>query len=320
MVLLSRSIPIQILIIEALFRRLNPNHRIHKELREEYNRRKKGVEGEKQIDYYLEFLPPNQFYIFRGLRLILNNKAFQIDTLLISQKFILLIEVKNISGKLFFDEGYKQLVWINENGEEQVMEDPLEQVKRQSRQFVKWMDLKLDVPIEYLVVIGDSRTYIDPRSGPKYKDYILHAHALEEKIQELSYKYQKNFIQEIAVQKLTSRILTCHNPLSVDPQKTYQYSSADIVKGIQCPQCKKFGMERVNQRWECPYCKATSRDAHKQAILDYLLLIKPTITNKECREFLGIKSRKIAHRLLISMNLQFSGANKSRIYFRPKHG
>ncbi|MET3696790.1 nuclease-like protein [Bacillus oleivorans] len=318
--LLSRSIPTQILIIEALFRRLNPNHRIHKDLREEYNRRKKGVAGEKQIDYYLEFLPPEQFYIFRGLRLICDNKAFQIDTLVISQKFVLLIEAKDISGKLYFDESYKQLVCINEDGDQQVMEDPLEQVKRQSRQFVKWMGLKLDVPIEYLVVLGDSRTYIDPRSGPKYKDYILHAHALEEKIQELACKNQKDIFQEETLRKLTSRILTCHNPLSIDPQKTYQYSSADIIKGIQCPECKKFGMERANQVWECPHCKATSRDAHKQAILDYLLLIKPTITNKECRDFLGIKSRKIAHRLLNSMNLQFTGTNKSRIYYKPKHG
>ena len=282
---LTRSIPIQILIMEALFRRLHPNHWILPKLREEYNKRKKGLTGEHKNDYYLSYLPENQFHIFHGLRLIYGHKPFQIDTLLVSRKFILLIEVKNIKGKLFFDEVYKQLIWIDEDGNEHVIEDPLEQVKRQSRQFVKWMGLNHNIPTEHWVVIGNPRTYIDPKSGSVYKNHILHAHALEEKIQEISSKYQTDLLNHKAFKQLTTRILNSHTPLAIDPQKTYQFTPSDIIKGIQCPKCERFGMKRVHQKWACPYCKATSRNAHKQAILDYLLLVKATITNKECRDF-----------------------------------
>ncbi|HWO74583.1 MAG TPA: nuclease-related domain-containing protein [Bacillus sp. (in: firmicutes)] len=318
MISLTRSIPIQILIIEALFRRLSPNHRMLPKLREEYNKRKKGLAGENKIDYYLEFLPPNQFHIFHGLRLICDNRPFQIDTLLISRKFILLIEVKNISGKLYFDEVYKQLIWTNDDGDEQVIQDPLEQVKRQSRQFVKWIGSHHNIPIEHLVVIGNPRTYIDPKSGPVYRNHILHAHALEEKVQEISSNYQTDLLSHKAFKQLITQILNSHNPLAIDPQKTYQYSSSDIIKGIQCPKCEKFEMKRVQQKWACPHCKAASRNAHKQAILDYLLLIKPSITNRECRDFLKISSASTAHHLLMSMGLSFTGSNKSRKYFIGK--
>lgn len=315
LILLPRSTPIQILILEAIFRRLNPNHWNLPELQKEYNRRKKGLTGEKNVDYYLGYLPPKQCNIFRGIRLIHDNKPFQIDALLISKKFLLLIEVKNIGGKLHFDEVYKQLIWINDDGEQQVMEDPLEQVKRQSRQLIKWLGKSYYLPIEYLVVIGDSRTYIDPKSGPEYKNHILHAYSLEEKIMGLSKKYQSDILSQDSFRKLSSRLLKGNNPITIDPQRTYRYSPSDIAKGIQCPECKRVGMKRVHQKWMCPYCKAYSRDAHKQAILDYLLLVKPTITNRECREFLGIESRKIVQSLLTSMNLPYKGFNKSRVYY-----
>ncbi|MGV3488207.1 MAG: NERD domain-containing protein, partial [Tuberibacillus sp.] len=60
-----------------------------------------------------------------------------------------------------------------------------------------------------------------------------------------------------------------------------------------------------------------STSAHEQAIYDYFLLIKPTITVAECCEFLCIESRHIAKRILQSMKLRSTGRTKGRIYHSP---
>lgn len=91
MFILPREKPIQMSIIEALTRRLPKNHPLHPSLQKEYNQRKKGLVGEENVDYYLSYLPESQFHIFRGIRLIVDRKPFQIDTLLISRNLILLV-------------------------------------------------------------------------------------------------------------------------------------------------------------------------------------------------------------------------------------
>ncbi|GAA0315759.1 hypothetical protein GCM10008967_02880 [Bacillus carboniphilus] len=316
MFILPREKPIQMSIIEALTRRLPKNHPLHPSLQKEYNQRKKGLVGEENVDYYLSYLPESQFHIFRGIRLIVDHKPFQIDTLLISRNLILLIEVKNRKGSLYFDDVYNQLIWSDEEKRE-VLEDPLQQVKRQSRQLIKWLQEKRqpNIPIEYLVVMGDSGTFIDPKSGPLYQKYILHAYSLEEKIDEIMQHYKKPLISNDALHRLSTKLLKHHNPLIIDPQKTYKYDPKDLIKGIQCEKCKRFGMGRTNRKWTCPFCGATSFDAHKAAIQDYFLLIKREISNKECRDFLKISSIKTAYTILNSMKLSYKGKYKNRIYF-----
>ncbi|WP_367888742.1 nuclease-related domain-containing protein [Alteribacillus bidgolensis] len=53
-----------------------------------------GYKGEQSIDYPLTFLPSNKFYIRHGLRLFDGSHYFQIDTLILSWDFFLILEVK----------------------------------------------------------------------------------------------------------------------------------------------------------------------------------------------------------------------------------
>ncbi|MDQ7861687.1 nuclease-related domain-containing protein [Peribacillus frigoritolerans] len=50
------------------------------------------------------------YYIFHDLRLQDQSRFFQLDTLLISKKYALIIEVKNIAGAIYFDPHFNQLI------------------------------------------------------------------------------------------------------------------------------------------------------------------------------------------------------------------
>lgn len=81
-----------------------------------------GYRGEQSLDYYLGFL--TNYFILHDLRLPDRDHHFQLDTLLISPYFILILEVKNISGTLIFDDHFKQLIRVTPEKEEGFGPDP----------------------------------------------------------------------------------------------------------------------------------------------------------------------------------------------------
>ncbi|OHX51113.1 hypothetical protein BBV17_00100 [Cytobacillus oceanisediminis] len=66
-------------------------------------------------------------------------------------------------------------------------------------------------------------------------------------------------------------------------------------------------------RLAVPPVRCKNKKAHLPAIQDYLLLIRPAISNKQARAFLHLASEDTAFRLLSVM--PSSGTKKGRIYF-----
>lgn len=133
MIVKKRQLPLMILKLQSLLRRLPKNHPKIPYIEENLAKKMAGYRGEHSIDYPLSFLTFQNYFILHDLRLPHNDYFFQIDTLLISPKFILMLEVKNIAGKLFFDQEFHQLVRTL-NDKEEVFPDPILQVKRHETQ------------------------------------------------------------------------------------------------------------------------------------------------------------------------------------------
>ena len=139
MILKERKIPLLILKTEALLRRLPAHHPKIPIINEELNKRLAGYKGEASLDFPLDFLDSKEYIILHDLRLPDSDRFFQIDTLILTKKFALILEVKNITGILHFDTVYNQLIRIK-NGKEQVFPCPLIQVNRQASQLRRWFN------------------------------------------------------------------------------------------------------------------------------------------------------------------------------------
>ncbi len=112
-------------------------------------------------------------------------------------------------------------------------------------------------------------------------------------------------------------LLNNNEPLKPNLMDTYQISDYHLIKGIPCPHCNKYSMNRIYKRWMCPNCSHLDNNSHIQVIFDYFLLGHHTITNQQCRELLQIDSPRTAYFILNSLNLKYQGNNKGRIYFAP---
>ncbi|MBM7571342.1 nuclease-related domain-containing protein [Aquibacillus albus] len=318
MIIKPSTIPSTNLKLHALIRCLPLNHKMRPQVLEDFNKRNAGYRGEESIDYYLDPLPHKDFHIFHGLRLKNEKYHFQIDTLLASSCFKLIIELKNFTGDIYFDNESKQFFQIF-NGQKEGYQNPIVQAERQKLELARWLNKNniKQTPIEYLVAIKNPSTKIEVSAGGEHiLDKVMHFDHLLTNILLLQKKYRKPLLDSNALKTLDNKLLRSHTPKSIDVLDHYNIDKADIITGVQCPKCRATPMKRIIGKWQCQKCFTESKNAHETTIHDYLLLISPTITNKQCREFLHISDRSLASRLLNSMDLLKTGTLKGTEYER----
>lgn len=316
MIIKPCEVPVRILALKALLRRLPQTHTNRDAIEEEYRRYWAGYQGELSLNYDLSFLHEQDYYIFHDLRLQHENHYFQIDILLLSASFALIIEAKNYAGTLFFDRTFKQLIQTK-NGIEKGFPDPILQVQQQRRLFEKWIKSQkiLDLPLESIVVITNPYAVIKCTPGSAEVPHkVIHRNSLLLKIKQLENKYSQTQLQRKELKKISKFIVKQHIPHQPNLLETYAISPVNLLKGVFCPQCSFLPMLRKRIGWYCPKCFYADKTSHFNCLQDYYFLIKTSMTNRECSDFLQVTSLKTTARLLESLNLTWSGQTRDRIY------
>ncbi|WP_164985197.1 NERD domain-containing protein kinase family protein [Ammoniphilus sp. CFH 90114] len=311
-----RPFPLRIKQEEALLRRLPLNHKKRQDITQSLRNLRAGYRGEVELDYHLQFLPEKDFLIFQDLRLPLQDRFFQIDTLVLTPAYALIIESKNIYGHLFFNPVSKQVIRTFQDNKEG-FPDPLMQAKRQQIQLQKWMEAESikSCPVYKLISIGSPSTIVETAPGNEaIFTQILHAEHIPNKI--LEFPTEPKLLSSYQLKKLSEHLLQNHIPLKLDILKRYRLSSSELLKGIACPHCPNHQLTRIFANWKCPQCKTKRKKAHVRVIKDHLL-IHGFITNEQCRELLNLSSIHTATRLLKAMRLPLEGKTKGRVYYTP---
>jgi hypothetical protein len=312
----KRNIPLIATKCEALIRNLSPNHPKIPEISNEQSLKLAGYYGERSIDHFLGKLDMDKYDIIPGIRLKNKDRYFQIDALLLSNYFWLPIEIKNLTGDIEVNHAKGQMTQ-NKNGMIRVYDCPLSQAQHQTMQFIQLLkELKFPtIPIDFLVAFSNSNGNV---STVGYSDHywkICRGINLKNKIDIFEKMYQTEIITTKERKKLAKLLLKKDEPLDVDILKRFTIPKEDIPTGVQCPSCLSIPMVYSSATWECPTCGEKSKTAHTQKIIDYFLIMNPTISNKQFREITHIKQRQTATRILNSMALDHQGTNKGRIYF-----
>ncbi|WP_226036188.1 nuclease-related domain-containing protein [Aquibacillus saliphilus] len=320
MIIKHTAVPILNLKLEALARRLSQSHKMRPIVLEELARRQKGYLGEGSLDYYLDPLPYKDFHIFYDTRLKNGKYHFQIDSLLLTPQFAVIIEVKNFSGDIHYDAKSKQFFRVI-NGNQEGIKNPIAQAERQQRELLRWFNKNnfKPVPIEFLVAIKEPATKIMVTPGGEHiLEKILHFDHLANAIFDIQRRYKKPILDHTLIQSIGKKLISSHTPSDVEVLTKYGINKSDLITGVRCPTCNSYPMRRIPRRWQCPTCYAESKTAHEQAIHDYILLISTTITNLQSRHFLHIEDRSLATRILSAMNLPHTGEHRGRVYYRPE--
>ncbi|MFF2286179.1 nuclease-related domain-containing protein [Peribacillus butanolivorans] len=315
MIIKECEIPLKVHMIEALMRRLPPDHARQPILNLDIKKIKAGYSGEYRVLSTLNALPEKEYLLFHDLRLIGSPFPFQMDLLILTSYFLLIIEVKNMAGEIYFDNTFNQLIRTNIDGKTEAFDDPILQVNRQRQQLLEWLKSKkiINIPVETLVVSANSSTIIRAENRDINRK-VIRKDSILIKIGEFKEKYKEKILSTRDMKRISTLLLDEHTPYIPKLLESYGIPINALQTGVYCHKCYTFSMERRLRKWICRICSHSSHDAHISALQDYVCLVKPTITNSEFRQFLQLKSPSSAKKLLTSLNLNHSGHTKGRVY------
>lgn len=306
MILKKRKPPLALQKLGALIPRLPPTFSRLSDMKQDAAKRHKGFNGEKRVDFHIEKLR-HHFVILQDISLEIHGYDFQIDSLVISDHAFYPIEIKNFNGKITFNTIFDQFTRTID-GQETGYRNPITQVESTTRLLNRWLYVRgIDnISLSPFVAISEPSTIIDViGDAGNVAKTVGHGEHIPEKIKQIDEKLKSRLEKKIDKLKLGKSILTASKELDIDTLSKYGVRSMDVKPGVQCPQCNWLGMEREFGTWKCKRCHYKSKDAHKKAIDDYVLLIKPWMTNTDCMEFLKISSRSVATRILQSSGLVY---------------
>lgn len=308
MIIKKRDKPLLLRKLDAAIPRLSPRFPRLSEMRKDAAAMQKGYSGELDVDYFLEYLAGTHT-IIQDVYLRVNGKNVQIDTLLVSKKAIHIVDSKDLSGTITFDTHLNQMV--RNNGEVEAGNDnPMTQVKNQKFHLQNWLAQHNlpNIPIYVFVAINKSSTIIKAIGDAQaVGEMVAHGARIPTMIME---KEQQLTGLNIHDRKIGNMILNACGVFDLDIMKKFGIQLSDLSPGVICPACKELGMERIYNGWICEKCKCNSRNAHLKTISDYLLLIQPFMTNKQCMHWLRLTSRSTATRLLKSSGLIYQKERK----------
>ncbi|SFE12417.1 Nuclease-related domain-containing protein [Lentibacillus persicus] len=312
-----RSKPLPLKKLDAVIPRLPAQFPTLSKMQEDVRKQQHGYNGELQVDYYLDNLAP-MYDILRDVYLRQNNKNFQIDSCIIGDYAVYNADSKNYNGTIEFNTTLRQLT-RSDGTIESGFEYPITQVTNQAFHLQNWLTQHYftQIPITSFAVIADPSTIVKVQgSQEKVAKYVTHSAEVSNLIMAYERQLARSGAKKLPAKLIGQAILHESGQFDRDLYKIYGIKPSDILPGVICPKCRLLGMKRVHSGWWCPKCMQKHTNAHLNALNDYLMLIKNTITNSECMRFLGLKNRGVATRILKKSGLAYN--EKQRSWYKKK--
>lgn len=300
--------------LRLILKRYSLEMTVRREMENELARSMAGFKGEQSLQYHLNLLPNEDCLIIHDLRIPHGNYHFQLDILILTSAFFLIIEVKNMAGTLIFDREFHQLHRILNNIEE-TFPDPISQLYRQTFLLREWLNRNHypDIPVESIVIISNPNTSI--KSTPSEKPLtVTHSSNLLPTFHTYQKNHQHKFFSRKELKKISRQLLKQHATSLPDLYQQFSIKKEDIIKGVRCDECDNISMVRLKRKWFCTQCGQTSKSAHVDSLKEYARLISPTITTRECCEFLQVHSQDCVKYLLSSLQLPTSQLKRKNVY------
>lgn len=223
-------------------RSLNTRMELTEKEKFHYLNLEKGFAGEVRFDQLIENLHEER-YILNDLLLEVNNSYFQIDSVIITQAVIYLLDIKNFQGDCYLESD--KLYSVTTKRE---YKNPVDQLKRSSTLFHQLLQIhKLNYLVESSVIFINSEftLYQAPMDQPlilptQVDRFLVNLNQTPSKLKE-------------GHKDLAQKLLSLHqlkNPFTTLPK--YHYDQ--LQKGVYCKTCFSYFVSVKNKYFVCGKC------------------------------------------------------------------
>lgn len=296
----------------AAQQRLSASHSLQPVLAAKRGSLEAEIGGEERVAEVFRKHPfSDEHHIFHDLSPAWREK-FQLDSFVLTPWFGTVLEVKNIGGVLEFKDNPPQLIRTREDGHQDGFESPVVQLERNHELISDWLwSRNINLPIFDAVVLAYPTQIV---AVPPKNTKILFPRLIPSYLKSIPQHGNKLDLETF--NWLSAELLKSHQPFIPKPIcETYGIPFGDFRTGGRCDACGLFGMIKLPRTWCCPKCGAVDHLVYQRTIREWFLIFKQQITNRECREFLGVDDIHTAKRILLSMDLQSEGTYRDRRYF-----
>ncbi|MGP4072286.1 NERD domain-containing protein [Piscibacillus sp. B03] len=301
---------VKLLKLLAINRQIIPGHKVLTVLEEQIARYSSGYYGEVSIDYHLKYILENLPKL-SNIRLKLNGIYFEIDTILFCEKFILLLQVKNVVGRISVDHHVGQMVQ-NYKGELTSYQDPILQVEKHARLLSNWLRQKgITVPIETLVVFTNKNAIIE-HDHQQLDQRVISGYKLSHAYYQLEnmYKNQPSITNRMQIFQELQRNNQIYD---MNLLEELELSENDLAPGAVCPNCFRKRMIYYRSNFTCEYCHTQNTNTLQEVLKDYYLIFGSEISSDTLSQWLNVDSTT-ASRLLKNQGFQSKGGKRYRSY------
>ena len=158
--------------LTALTKRLRKTHPKYTQIRDDMMQKNAGDLGEEVVMREIEKLKlPHKFYVFHNISLY-SEVNFQMDILIITPFYALILEVKNISGEIEISTNPSELVRTKPNGEKNSFNSPVPQLEEYIYQLSQlFKHYKLNIPIYGAITFAFASSYV--KKAPTNSVFLL---------------------------------------------------------------------------------------------------------------------------------------------------
>ncbi|GAE27041.1 hypothetical protein JCM9140_3153 [Halalkalibacter wakoensis JCM 9140] len=238
MLLKARSESKELLVMRSLHTRMNLSEK--NKLR--YLNLEKGYEGEVKFDSLVDPFHEDR-YILNDLLLEVNHSYFQIDSLILSQGVIHLLDIKNFEGDFYFETDKLHSITTDRE-----YKNPIYQLKRSTsllRQLLKNLKCNDLVDATIVFINPEFTLYQAPINQPLI--FPTQLNRFLKNLQKPSSKLTNH------PKELAEKLLSLHqteNPFTFLPEYKYE----QLQRGVYCKSCRSFALSIENSIFICKDC------------------------------------------------------------------
>lgn len=311
---IHRKPPELLTALPRLLARLPPNSQAYDEISNRLYRVQAGYAGEQLVDRYLEKIMVHHTptHIVTDVSFFLApNEFFQIDTLIITPDKIRLLEIKNMSGTLTYHANPPHFECTYDDRKTIAIGCPLMQMENNRTALVSWLQQNgFPIQVEGLIVLANNSALI--RNVPATMP-IIYAKHLPHYFRTM--KPETPVLSNQQMTALLQKLKGSQKPYNPYPLIERFHLDPNLIKtGLLCPYCHAVLTRKNRKTWTCHTCARQTHYPYKETLQDWFMIMKPTISNKECRDFLRIKDKFAANHILKTLPLTREGQSHATIY------
>lgn len=314
---IHRDLSHELIALRELTVRTSPTNLHEKNFfRKQYAATVAGHEGEKKVDRLLEMMP------FPNLHTIIPNfqtqskfgTYYQMDTLIVTNRYVLLLEIKNIRGYIEFQDNPAQIIRTYE-GVKEKLNCPIHQLDR-NKKALEHLILPINqvLPIYSAIVFCHSTAQIS--SYPKTTK-ILYKNQVDFFLEKLNTLPEKCTKQEF--QKLIRVIKSANNNFKKIPLSLrYSIDVSKLMTGIYCKECEGHMTPLSSSfSFQCSLCKQKDSNALTDSIIGLFGIVNGDLSRQEMRHYLNLQSRERISTALARLDCVKNGFAKAIRYSLP---